>query len=216
MKPWGLVFFDVDSTLVTIEGIDHLAGDNPEIVRLTEEAMNGAVELEKVYGRRLEIIRPSRSAVEELAGEYLRSLVPGAADVVAELRRRGVDVHLVTAGVEPAILPLAEHLGIRRGAVHAVPLTFSAGGEYLDYDRQSPLARSGGKRTLIRDIRIRSKGRAAMVGDGVSDLEAKPAVDLFIGFGGVVVREAVLEGADRFIKERSLLPVLQILEERGE
>ena len=30
------VFFDVDSTLVTIEGIDVLANGNPEVVRLTE------------------------------------------------------------------------------------------------------------------------------------------------------------------------------------
>ena len=38
---YRFVLFDVDSTLVTIEGIDFLAGGNPEIARLTEAAMNG-------------------------------------------------------------------------------------------------------------------------------------------------------------------------------
>ena len=38
-----------------------------------------------------------------------------------------------------------------------------------------------------------------MMGDGVSDLEAKGEVDLFIGFGGVVAREPVKVGADAWI-----------------
>ena len=42
-----------------------------------------------------------------------------------------------------------------------------------------------------------------MVGDGVSDLESKPEVDLFIGFGGVVARKAVQDGADAWITTMS-------------
>ena len=37
--------------------------------------------------------------------------------------------------------------------------------------------------------------RVIMIGDGVSDLETKPDVDLFIGFGGVVERAKVKQGA---------------------
>ena len=56
------VFFDVDSTLVTIEGIDVLADGNPEIAKLTDAAMNGEIPLDQVYARRLEMIRPRRCA----------------------------------------------------------------------------------------------------------------------------------------------------------
>ena len=35
-RQFRFVFFDVDSTLVTIEGIDVLGDGNPEIARLTE------------------------------------------------------------------------------------------------------------------------------------------------------------------------------------
>jgi phosphoserine phosphatase len=196
---YRFLFFDVDSTLVTIEGIDVLAGGNPEIARLTEAAMNGEVPLDEVYARRLEIIRPTRAAVDALAQRYLGSLVDGAEEVIAELQARGHVVHLVTAGIEQAILPLAERLGVRN--VHAVRLSFDEDGTYKDFDRRSLLTRAGGKELVVRAVRARSKGGAAMIGDGASDLEARPAVDLFIGFGGVAERARVRENADVFVTE---------------
>jgi phosphoserine phosphatase len=48
-----------------------------------------------------------------------------------------------------------------------------------------------------------------MVGDGVSDLEAKPEVDLFVGFGRYVVRERVKREAAVFIRSLdALVPLL--------
>ena len=38
-----------------------------------------------------------------------------------------------------------------------------------------------------------------MIGDGVTDLEAKPPAIAMIGFGGVVVREKVKAEADYFV-----------------
>jgi phosphoserine phosphatase len=205
---YRLVFFDVDSTLVTIEGIDVLGGGNPEIVRLTDAAMNGEVPLDQVYAKRLEIIRPSRAAVEQLGRQYASSLVEGVEDTIDTLRSAGADIHLVTAGLEPAIATLAAKLQIPPRAVHAVGLTFSDAGEYEDFNRRSFLARPGGKELVVRDIRARAHGNAAFIGDGVSDLEAKPAVDLFIGFGGVHTRARVRENADVFIDEPRLTAVL--------
>jgi phosphoserine phosphatase len=202
------VFFDVDSTLATVEGIDELAGGNPEIARLTEAAMNGEIPLDAVYARRLEIIRPTRQSVDELGDLYRASLVPGAEETIRSLRDAGVSVHLVTAGIEQAILPLGRHLGLEDRVIHAVRLEFDETGAYRDYDRRSFLARPGGKELVVRDVLARSKGRAAFVGDGVSDLEARPAVDLFIGFGGVRVRERVREGSDVYITEPDMRAVL--------
>ena len=196
---YRFLFFDVDSTLVTIEGIDVLASGNPEIARLTEAAMNGEVPLEEVYARRLAIIRPTRAAVDALAQRYLESLVDGAEAVIATLQRGGAVIHLVTAGIEQAVLPLAARLGVPN--VHAVRLFFDADGDYEDFDRRSLLTRTGGKELVVRAVRARSKGKAAMIGDGASDLEAKPAVDLFIGFGGVHERSVVRENADVFVTD---------------
>lgn len=205
------VFFDVDSTLVTIEGIDVLANGNAEIVRLTDAAMNGEIALDEVYARRLEIIRPTRADVEALGRRYVDSLVNGAEETIATLQRAGADVHLVTAGIAQAIAPLAAKLNIAPRAVHAVPLQFDDDGSYRDFDRRSLLTRTGGKELVVHAILARAKGRSAFIGDGVSDLETKPVVDLFIGFGGVHTRPRVLENADAYVSEPSLTAVLPYL-----
>ena len=46
------------------------------------------------------------------------------------------------------------------------------------------------------------------VGDGITDLETKEHVARFIGFGGVVARDAVLKNADYFVHENSLAAIL--------
>lgn len=201
---YDLAFFDVDSTLVSIEGIDLLGQGHAEVAELTRAAMEGSVPLDEVYARRLEIIRPSRDSVERLAEEYRASLVEGAAELIDVLRREGVSIYLVTAGIAQAVVPLAQTLGISVSQVRAVALVFDESGQYLDFDRRSPLTRPGGKEIVVRDIRARSHGRAVFVGDGVSDLETKAAVDLFIGFGGVTVRDRVRDGADSYVTDHDL------------
>jgi len=205
------IFFDVDSTLVTIEGIDALAGGNPEIVRLTEAAMNGEIPLDEVYGRRLEIIRPSRADIYALAGRYLTSLVEGAEETIGALQAGGANVYLVTAGIEQAVAPIAQRLNIATRAVHAVALEFHDDGSYKDFDRRSLLTRTGGKELVVRAILARSKGASAFIGDGATDLETKLVVDLFIGFGGVVERERVRQNADVYVADPTLKGALPYL-----
>src|SRR5438552_9996704 len=150
---FDLVFFDVDSTLVTIEGIDVLALGNPEVTTLTEAAMNGEVPLDQVYAARLKMIKPSRADVDSLAQKYLASLTPGAKETIDALRNNGVSVHLVTAGIAQAMAPLASHLGVRH--VHAVSMKFDDAGNYADFDRRSFLTRRDGKELVVRDVRAR-------------------------------------------------------------
>ncbi|MBK9049633.1 MAG: hypothetical protein IPL78_01555 [Chloroflexi bacterium] len=54
------------------------------------------------------------------------------------------------------------------------------------------------------------RGRALLVGDGTSDLLAARALDLFVGFGGVVARPRVQQEAPVFIQSASLAPLLAI------
>ena len=106
------VFFDVDSTLVTIEGIDVLARGDSSIAKLTEAAMNGEIPVDEVYRRRLELIRPKRVEVEALGRQYVVSIVEGAEDGIARIREAGAQIRLVTAGIAQAIEPLAARLAI--------------------------------------------------------------------------------------------------------
>jgi phosphoserine phosphatase len=205
------VLFDCDSTLSTIEGIDELARDHPEVRALTEAAMRGEVPLEEVYGRRLAIVRPSREAVEVLGRRYVETMVPGARETVRALLDAGVRVRVISAGLRPAVVALARELGLGDDDVAAVDVRFSADGAYAGYDAASPLARSGGKRAVVEAWLPELPRPILMVGDGVTDLEVKGLVDCFAAFAGVVARPAVVAAADAVIRERSLLPVLDLV-----
>jgi phosphoserine phosphatase len=208
---FSIVCFDVDSTLVTIEGIDILGAGNPEIARITEATMNGEIPIHEAYRVRLETLKPSRERIEALGAQYTRSLVDGAEETITTLQNARVEVHLVTAGISQAIAPLARRLHIAPDRVHAVDVRFDQQGNYAGFDDKTPLTRNGGKATVVRDIRAKTPGAAAMVGDGVSDLETGPAVDLFIGYGGVAVRSKVKESAGVYVTARDLRSVLKHL-----
>lgn len=207
-----VVFLDCDSTLSAIEGVDELAreaGALEELAAMTRAAMAGELALEEVYGRRLERIRPSREQLERLGRAYREHAVPGAAETVAALQAAGKEVHVVSGGLRPAVLALARSLGLPDERVHAVELDWDEQGAYAGHDESSPLARSGGKPELCG--RLLAGRRGAIVGDGITDAEAAPPCELFVGFGGVEARPAVRERAHRWVEGPSLLGVLEHL-----
>lgn len=211
MAAYATVVFDWDSTISAIEGIEEIASEHQErIVELTERAMRGEVPLEEVYGLRLAIARPGTSVVERLARRYLEELVPDAAGVIAALRGEGVDVRVISGGLRQAILPAAAELGIPAEAVAAVDVRFDEEGRYAGYDEASPMAYAGGKLRQLERWGPGLRRPVMLVGDGATDLEAKPAVDCFVAFAGVVERPKVVAGADVVIRARTLAPVLAL------
>jgi phosphoserine phosphatase len=207
-----LICLDCDSTLSAIEGIDELARlRGPEatarVEAMTREAMDGLIRVEDVFSRRLEIIRPRREDAAAVGCRYIETIEPTAVRTVAELVRRGWTPVIVSGGFRQAIEPLAQALGIAR--IEAVDLYFAEDGAYSGFDASYPTTRSGGKPEVIRRLRAELKPvRTVMVGDAVSDLEAKPEVDLFIGFGRYIVRERVRREAGAFIESLDRLPDL--------
>jgi phosphoserine phosphatase len=196
--------------------MDVLGASNPDVAHLNDAAMNGEMSFADAYARTLSLIRPNVAQVQELATRYRESLLPDAKEVVRTLLDAGVDVHLVTSGVQQAVEPLAAELGVPARATHAVRLLFSATGDYLDFDRRSLLTRAGGKELVVLSVRSRSHGKAFFVGDGMTDLEAREAVDLFIGFGGVRIRERVRQASPVYITEPRLSAIIpHIMEVAG-
>lgn len=215
MTPYRAVIFDCDSTLSALEGIEELsARHRSEVAALTDAAMRGDVKLEEVYGRRLELIRPGRDAVEGLIPRYVQGLVEDAAAVVAALRSAGIDVRIISGGLLPAVAGLARHLGLADDAIAAVPIRFADDGAYAGYDASAPAARAGGKAAIIRGWKAdatRPLARPVMlVGDGATDLEAAGEVDLFVAYAGVAARDDVTAAAPVVLRSRSLAPILPL------
>jgi phosphoserine phosphatase len=212
MTAYRAVIFDCDSTLSALEGIEELAAEHRrEVETLTDAAMRGEVPLEEVYGKRLELIRPGRDAVAALVPRYIDGLVADAVETVAALRHAGIEVRVVSGGLLPAVLGLARHLGLPDDAVAAVDVRFDDAGAYAGFDTAAPAARAGGKAEVIRAWKTNGlPGPVMFVGDGATDAEAKPEVDLFVAYAGVIARPEVVDAAPVVIRSPSLAPVLPL------
>ncbi|MBJ21587.1 MAG: haloacid dehalogenase, partial [Deltaproteobacteria bacterium] len=139
-----------------------------------------------------EMIQPDRAAVERVAARYVEALVPGIEEVFQALRSADKRLAIVSGGLLPAVVAVADALGVDRSQVHAVDLYFDEDGGYAGFQEESPLARSGGKLEVLEEIAATTEaGSVALVGDGVTDLEALPAISRFIAWGGVVHRDEV-------------------------
>jgi len=200
-----IVFFDCDSTLAGIEGIDELAARrNVDVAALTRAAMSGEIPLDEVFRKRLELISPRTEDVDWVVSRYLATELADAKAVIGSLLDLSIPVHVISGGLYPAVAPFALHLGIAGEAIHAVdfPLANHPLERAIDIACAHPLARDGGKPEVIAKVCAELKldpKRAMLIGDGTSDLEAAPMLGLFVGFGGVVTRERVRDEASIFL-----------------
>lgn len=204
------VLIDCDSTLSEIEGIDEIARRKKclePVQAITRRVMEGRVDFASSFEERLAIIQPTLTEVQQLGDLYIRKATPGACELVKHLASAGIEVYIVSGGFRIAVNALAEHLGLSADHVVANDLFFDASGRYVGYDRDAPTARSNGKRQIAENL----GGVMAMVGDGASDLDAKEAVDLFIGFCGVERRPIIEDRADIVVYNRNLMSVYPFL-----
>ena len=222
-----LIFFDCDSTLSRIEGIDELArlkGKEGRVGLLTNKAMDGELDLADVYGKRLKAIRPSRAQLKAIEERYWETTVEDTRLTIAALHFLGKHVFIISGGLIDAVKGFGRRLGVDAARIRAVQLEYNElSGEwwryhepgaqqeqtYLDY-QQGPLTDSSGKSRIVNELAAGLSGRRMMIGDGVSDLATKDLVDLFVGYGGVVAREKVAAEADIFVACASLSPILPI------
>ncbi|MCK4493298.1 MAG: HAD-IB family phosphatase [Methylococcales bacterium] len=208
-----IICFDCDSTLSRIEGIDECAtsvGLGNEMATLTNAAMNGDLALEAIYQKRLDLIRPNKTAIQTVADLYISEIVDGVKEVVETLQAHQKQIHIISGGLRQAILPLAAFLKIPNENVHAVDIFFDEKGEYHDYNHDSPLARTGGKADICQKISSDTQ-KMILIGDGKTDLEVQQVGVKVIGFGGVARRELVEKQADFYITDPSLKSVLDYI-----
>ncbi len=203
LSDYGLICFDMDSTLITIECIDELAdfaGKKAEVSEVTEAAMRGEIDYRESLRRRLALMAGLDARVlARVYGERLL-LSHGARELLEAAQNAGLRTAILSGG----FTYFTERLRIELG---------------FDFATSNELEISGGKLTgkVLGDIvdaaakahhlaRLRDelglrKDQVIACGDGANDLmmmaeaglsvafHAKPATrakaDIAINFGGL-------------------------------
>ena len=165
---------------------------------------------------------PSKADIKSLAQSYVKHAVDGAKQVVAAMMDFGIEVYVVSGGLLEPVQLFARTLGIPASNVRAVPIVYdelsadwwsndgSKDGQIYYKTAPSQLTQSSGKIDIIEELLQGKRGRSMLVGDGTSDLNAAQAVDVFVGFGGIVSRPSVCEQSMIVIHCPSLLPLLPL------
>lgn len=214
------VCLDVDCTITVNDSLDLLAefmGVGQQVAEVTNKAMDGSMNLEQALEERLRIIDCTPRDIKNFIKAHPPEsrLVPGIKDLITELQARGVAVYLISGGFREMTLPIARYLGVPVDHVYANRMNWQWDDEtgeptrLVGFDVSEPTAHNQGKPEAIARIRQRQPyNTIAMIGDGITDLEAvqvSGGADLFIGFGGVVQRPAVAAGADWYVTNYQVL-----------
>lgn len=197
--------------------------------------MSGTTEFEIALRERLALMRVTRRQLQQCLTEHQCELTPGFVELISVLKQHSKQIYLVSGGFRQMIEPLnARHQIARRVYANTLVWLQEDDAECIaTYDSSEPTCRSGGKARVISEIKQQmaqerieqqaatTNGTASqpqqqsepvviMIGDGATDMEARPPADLFIGFGGVQRRDKVARGADWFITHwQSLIDALQ-------
>lgn len=211
--PIDAVIFDCDSTLSYVEGITELAKMHhvyDAVHALTEEAMaRTGINLE-LYRQRLELVKPTRKEMEEVADIYWDQRTEDTHELITLLQELGKEVYVLSAGIQESVELFVRRMNIPSENVFAVPVYFDEGGEYKDFDRSCPLASMTGKSKIVEKLK-QKHSRLVLVGDGMNDIEASRKVDRFIGYGGSCYRPGIAELSPFYLRCKSMSPVLPLI-----
>nr|XP_002119347.1 phosphoserine phosphatase-like [Ciona intestinalis]XP_004227312.1 phosphoserine phosphatase-like [Ciona intestinalis] len=199
------VCFDVDSTVCCDEGLDELAkycGVADKVKEWTNKAMGGSVSFRESFRSRLEIVKPSTQTMKSFVESHPVQLSPSVKELVNKLHESGCNVYLVSGGMVEIIEPVAKLLNVPLSNVFANRLKYYFNGEYAGFDEDCPTSESGGKPRVIKELKQKfGYKKVVMIGDGVTDMEASPPADAFVGYGGNVVRPKVEENSAWFVTD---------------
>lgn len=177
LSDFGLVAFDMDSTLINIECVDEIAaavGRKDQVAAITEAAMRGEIpDYKESLRRRVALLRGVTLAdMEDVYAHRLR-LNPGAAELVSACKGAGMKVLLVSGGFSFFTDRIRDRLGFdfTRSNVLEVQQGKLTGrmvdqpwGDICDGDEKKTMLLA-----TCREIGIHP-AQAISVGDGANDL----------------------------------------------
>jgi len=183
---------DMDSTLINIECIDEIAdfiGKKPQVAAITASAMRGELNFEQSLIKRVALLAGlDASALDHVYRERLRPN-PGAEQLVAGLKARGIRIGLVSGGFTFFTERLRQRLQLDYArANHLEIVEGRLTGRVL-----GPIVGAEGKRSFLLELcgtlGIRP-GQTIAIGDGANDLLMMGAAGLGIAYRAKPVVQA--------------------------
>jgi phosphoserine phosphatase len=172
LADFALLAMDMDSTLISIECIDEIAGfagRKAEVAAVTAAAMRGEIDWPESLRRRVKTLAGlDASALEAVYAQRLR-FNRGAEKLVAEARRNGVKTLLVSGG----FTYFTDRVRDRLGFDYAYSNVLDVEGGKLAGTVSGPLVDAGGKAGHVTRLKAElgiGREKVLAIGDGANDL----------------------------------------------
>lgn len=184
LSDFGLIAFDMDSTLITVECIDELAdfaGKKASVASVTESAMRGEIDYKESLRRRLALLAGLDARV--LAQVYAErvQLSPGAKELLAAAQKAGLRTAILSGG----FTYFTERLRIELGFDFATSNELEIAGGKITGRTLGDIVDAATKAerlNLLRNELGLKPEQAIAIGDGANDIPMLESVGLSIAY----------------------------------
>ena len=184
LSDYGLIAFDMDSTLITVECIDELAdfaGKKAEVAAVTESAMRGEIDYRESLKRRLALLAGLDARVLARVYEERVRLTPGAKELLAAAQQAGLRTAILSGGFTYFTERLRIELGFDLTTSNELEiaggkLTGRVVGEIVDAQAKAE------RLNLLRNELGLKPEQVIAIGDGANDIPMLQSVGLSIAF----------------------------------
>ncbi|GAA0483220.1 phosphoserine phosphatase SerB [Parasphingorhabdus litoris] len=204
-----LLISDMDSTMITVECIDELAGYagiKDQIAEITERAMLGELDFEEALRGRVALLAGLElSAIDQCLDEKVE-LMPGAKTLVRTMAGRGAKTILVSGGFTRFADPVAKAIGFASAEANILAetdgiLTGKLDGPVVDAQRKADLLRQSALSAGL------SLEQCIAVGDGANDIPMIALAGMGVAYHA---KPKAAAAADLAIKHNDLSALLYV------
>lgn len=205
-----LVMSDMDSTLIGIECIDEVAdylSIKPQVAAITESAMRGEIDFETSLRRRVALLAGLEAETLERVYEERLFLNPGAEDLLAGLRLRGIRFALVSGGFTFFTDRLKARLGLDYTLANTLEIREGRLTGKVEGDIVGAQAKADLLDRLCDELEL-SHSQTVAMGDGANDLVMMARAGLSVAYHA---KPAVQERASCALNHGGLDSVLHLI-----